>query len=545
MDRSTDTPRTSDEDRTEVPAPPPQNAAVSPAGFGAKLRRLGSESLVYGLSAIVGRFLSYLLQPFYASQFTAAQNGVQTVIYTMVSLVSVVFVLGLDIAYMRSAAHPAEGEDIERSRQRAFTMSIAMIASIGLVMLGVGLLAAPYVSRFFDVPPYSLRYLLAIVYTDAVLTVSWAHLRMTNRSMRFALLRLAFVGISIVLNLVLILGFHWDIEAIFLANLVANLVLLAMMAPMMARLIRPALLRGHPGWRGLWTYALPIVPASFAVLLVENADKLVLTRIPADVAQRVYGLTPQQVVGSYGFNYKLGIVMLLVVQMFRMAWTPFSLSHSRDANAPQLYSRVLTGLMLICAALFLGVSFFLPPLVHIPKVYHIAREPAYWAGLPIVPIILLGYVFSGMYAVVTAGLYIEKRTSVLPWIAGAGAVVNVLICIVGMQWGMVPVAWATPVSYALMAGLGAWQSNRVYPVPFEWGRIAHLGAVTGALFAADAWLGSRGWEGSGAALWGIKALILLAFPVLLWATRFFRAGEWNVIRRVMGRWVPVRGAMQG
>ncbi|HEX8271150.1 MAG TPA: lipopolysaccharide biosynthesis protein [Longimicrobiaceae bacterium] len=518
-------------------APPP----AAPGGFGARLGRLGSESLVYGLSAILGRFLGYLLQPFYASQFTAADNGVQTVVYTLLSLTSVVFVLGLDVAYMRSAAAHADdggGEDPEVARSRAFTLSLAAIAGIGAALLGLGLLAVPWAAGYFGVPPYALRYLLAIVYTDALLSVSWAHLRITGRARRFAGLRLGFVGLSVALNLVLILGLRWGVEAVFLANLAANLVLVALLAPEAARLFRPALLRGHPGWRATWAYALPLVPASFAVLLVENADKLVLARIPADVARRVYGMTPGEVVGSYGFNYKLGIAMLLVVQMFRMAWTPFSLAHAREPRAPQLFSRVLTGLVLACAGVFLAVALFLPPLVRVPAVYGIVREPEYWAALPIVPVILLGYVFSGIYAVVTAGLYIERRTGALPWIAGVGAAVNLALCMVGLRRGMVAVAWATPAAYALMAGLGAWRSQRVYPVPYEWGRLLHVAAVAGAVFWADRWLDGRGLEGHGAAVWGAKALLLLAFPLLLVATRFFRAGEWRAMRAALGKLAP-------
>jgi hypothetical protein len=70
--------------------------------------------------------------------------------------------------------------------------------------------------------------------------------------------------------------------------------------------------------------------------------------------------------------------------------------------------------MVMCALVFLATALFLPALVQIPAVYHFPKEPEYWQGLPIVPVILLGYVFSGMYAVVTAGLYIQKKTSVLP-----------------------------------------------------------------------------------------------------------------------------------
>jgi O-antigen/teichoic acid export membrane protein len=136
-----------------------------------------------------------------------------------------------------------------------------------------------------------------------------------------------------------------------------------------------------------------------------------------------------------------------------------------------------------------------------------------------------------MYAVVTAGLYIERKTHVLPWIAGLGALINIGICIVAAShWGMVGVAWATPIAYALMAGLGAWQSNRVYPVPFEWYRIAHIGGLVAVLFLADRWITAPLAQLAPSTI-ALKCALLLAFPLLLVLTRFFRAGEWKAIRR--------------
>jgi len=308
-----------------------------------------------------------------------------------------------------------------------------------------------------------------------------------------------------------------------------NVLELFLFVPDIARFFRPQLLRGVH-WRPLWSYALPIMPAMLAVMLVENGDRIVLNYLPESVARAVYGMTSKDVVGIYSFNYKLGVAMLLVVQMFRMAWTPFSLQQARQRGAPQLFSRVLTALMLGCAVVFLGVSVLLPSLVHVPAVMHYVK-PAYWTGLPIVPVILLAYVFSGMYAVVTAGLYIERRTRVLPWIAGAGAVLNITMCIVAMsRWGMVGVAWATPAAYALMAALGAWQSGKVYPVPFEWRRIAHLAVIVGLLFAADRWIAARGVPPLSTTGLLAKVAILLALPALLFATRFFRRGELQVLR---------------
>ena len=508
-------------------------AGPSPgAGFAGKLRRLGSESLIYGLSSVFGRFLSYVLQFMYVRYFNPAENGVQSAVYTWAPLLSIVFLWGMDVAYMRSAAS-VQDRPLEE-RQRAFSMSFAIVVVAGAAALLLGFAAAPWVADAFNLPRWTLLYLLAIVYTDALIAVPYAHLRMTGRAKRYAMLRLLFVAISIVLNVVLIAWLRWGVEAIFLANLLANLAVLAFFTGEIGRLFRPRLLRGVE-WRPLWRYALPIMPAMFAVMIVENGDRLVLNWLPERVAQSVYGMGTKDVVGIYNFNYKLGVAMLLVAQMFRMAWTPFSLQHGRDPHAPRLFSRVMTAVMLVCSVAFLGLALFIPTVAGIGPIYRWPETPAYWLGLPIMPVILLGYVFSAMYAVVTAGLYIEKKTGVLPWIAGAGAAVNLAICFVAARHSMVAVAWATPAAYALMAALGAWQSNRVYPVPFEWGRLVHLAAIVAAIFFVDQWLAGHGWRPTAWSTVGAKLALLAAFPALLVLTRFFRGGEWAALKAAIAR----------
>jgi O-antigen/teichoic acid export membrane protein len=273
-------------------------------------------------------------------------------------------------------------------------------------------------------------------------------------------------------------------------------------------------------------------------MLVENGDRIVLNGIPEAAARLVYDMSSKDVVGIYSFNYKLGVAMLLVVQMFRLAWVPFSLQHARQAGAPQLFSRVLTALMLVCAFVFLAISVLLPVAVQIPVIHGYVR-PDYWLGLPIVPVIMVGYIFSGMYAVVTAGLYIERRTTVLAWIAAAGGLLNLGICLVAApRWGMVSVAWATPAAYALMSVLGAWQSNRVFPVPYEWRRLAHLAAQVAVLFALDRWLQASVLTAASPSGILIKCALLLAFPAMLLATGFFRHGEMRALRSMLP---PLKG----
>jgi O-antigen/teichoic acid export membrane protein len=505
-------------------------------GFGPRLRRLVSETAVYGLSAIVGRLLSFLLQPYYAHQFDPAQNGIQSVVYSYIPIISIALYLGMDVAYMRNAASVKDATF--HDRKRFFSMSMSMVVVIGGAITALTLAAAPWLAPFARLDATAFRYMMAIGYTDALLAVPYAHLRMVGQSMRYAVLRLLFVGISIALNIVLIGQLKWGVTAIFVANLAANFTVLAFLVADIYRFFHVRLLRGAP-WRALWMYALPLMPATLGVMLVENGDRIVLNYLPEPIAQLLYHMSSKDVVGIYSFNYKLGVGMLLVVQMFRLAWVPFSLQHARQENAPQLFSRVLTALMLLCATVFLGISIVLPVAAQIPLVGGYVK-PAYWLGLPIVPVILLGYVFSGMYAVVTVGLYIERRTHVLAWIAGAGALLNLGVCILAApRWGMVSVAWATPAAYGLMAALGAWQSNLVFPVPFEWARLARLGLLVAFLFGADLWVAACGVRPLSLTGLVSKLALLLALPVMLLATGFLRHGEISALRSMLP-WPPSR-----
>src|SRR4051812_18817729 len=136
-------------------------APAAGAGFAAKLKRLGSESLIYGLSSVFGRFLSYLLQFMYVGYFNPAQNGVQSAVYTYVPILSIVFLWGMDVAYMRSAA-TVKDRGLEE-RQRAFIMSFTIVAVGGAPAILLGFLAAPGLARVFNVPLDGSLYLLGSV----------------------------------------------------------------------------------------------------------------------------------------------------------------------------------------------------------------------------------------------------------------------------------------------------------------------------------------------------------------------------------------------
>jgi O-antigen/teichoic acid export membrane protein len=216
------------------------------------------------------------------------------------------------------------------------------------------------------------------------------------------------------------------------------------------------------------------------------------------------------------------------VSVFDFAWRPFFLSHAKDPDARRLFARILTYVVLLMALVFAGLTLFLGDAVR----WHIffgrsLIAQKYWTGLSIVPVVLLAYVFLGIYNNLIAGIYIEKRTSLLPGVTFAAAAINVvanyaLIPSFGMMGGAV----ATLLSYVAMAVILYVLVRKIYPVDYEWGRLLKITVATAFSVAFGLFLQHTHL----ALLW--KALALLGLPGLLYVMGFYVRGELDLLKRL-------------
>jgi O-antigen/teichoic acid export membrane protein len=222
-------------------------------------------------------------------------------------------------------------------------------------------------------------------------------------------------------------------------------------------------------------FGLPFLPAGFAVMLVQVIDVPILEK-----------LTDLKTVGIYKANYKLGIFMMLYVNMFQFAWQPFFLQNAKEPNAKEMFSKVLTYFTLVGSIILVVLSLFITDLAQIRIAGFTLIGLQYWDGLHIVPIILLAYLINGMYSVFSAGIYIEEKSIYVPFITGTGAIVNVtanflLIPILSLTGA----ALATLASYLVMALGYYFVTQKFYQVKYDLKRIGHIMfavIITGTLF---------------------------------------------------------------
>ncbi len=183
-----------------------------------KLKELLSDTLVYGISSVLARFINYLLVPFYTDVFKPGQYGIVGLVYAGITFLNVIFTFGMESAYLRYA------EDREKAKDVFKTLQLGLLG-LGTVLALLLWLFAPAVMPLMSLEPQTkdfYLFMIGILWFDTLSIIPFAELRLVRRSMLFAVIRTGNVLINIALNFYLILSLGWGIEAVFVANLIAS-----------------------------------------------------------------------------------------------------------------------------------------------------------------------------------------------------------------------------------------------------------------------------------------------------------------------------------
>jgi O-antigen/teichoic acid export membrane protein len=431
------------------------------------LKRLASQTAVYGISSIVGRFLNYLLVPLFTYYFSPAEYGVVSEFYAYTGFLAVVLVFGLETGYFRFR----EADTTVRDVAYATALRFLLVANLGfLVAILLFNRAIAEGLRHGDHPEYVV-WIAAILALDSIAAVAFARLRAENMPWRFAGIKIIEILVTVALNLFFIvlcrdahdhdpdslLGRMWIPEIgvgyIFIANLVGSAVKWLLLLPQ---------------WRGIaagfdramfvrmMRYSLPMVVIGFAGVINDMLNRATMKYLlPYDDATNLAQL------GIFSACYKLSILMSLFIQAFRYAGEPFFFAHAKQKDAPILYSNVMTAFVIFCVFIFLLVTLYLD----IFKYF--VGEP-FRVGLPVVPILLVANLFLGIYINLSIWYKLTDRTLTGAWVALGGAVVTIVL---NVWWvpimGYMGAAWATLVCYAGMAAASYLLGRRYYPVPYD------------------------------------------------------------------------------
>lgn len=341
-----------------------------------KLKRLASETVLYGLGSILPRFLNFLLVYLHTDVFRPAEYGVFTNLFAWVAVLNIIFMFGMETAYFRFASQPGANE------KRVFNITQTVVLGISGFLSVLFIVLAEPIAAGLDIPQRSdlIIFLVLIMFIDALVAIPFARLRLQKKAKQFVTQKLLNVVILVGLNVYFLKfsGLVPDIKLVFIANLIANAFFILFFAPMLV------------SWRPLYDreltprvfrYAYPVMLTGLAGMTNEMFSRITLDEwLPPGFYK---GLTNEEALGIFGASYKFGVLMNLAIQAFRYAAEPFFFSNATEKNSPQLFARVNHYFVIVCCILLLGVS------LHLSVLKYFLGNPEYWVGLRIVPVLLL------------------------------------------------------------------------------------------------------------------------------------------------------------
>lgn len=491
---------------TEGEAPPPPSLA-------GQIRTLLGHALVYGTADVFAKAVNFLLLPVYTAFLTATDYGNLALLLLFGTLAKILVRLGMDAGFFR--VH----YDLEEAAQRRRLAGTALFFSIlaAAAFLGaVVLLRGPLTRALFgaDAPAQGWVVLVAAdVSLGALLFVPLNLLRIEERPRLFTALTIFRHAANAGLK-VLLLARGWGVAGALWSDVLSTGLLALALLPLLRGRARPALDR--PLLREMLGFGLPKVPHGLMVQVQNLADRKILDLF----------VTRDQV-GVYQMGYTFGEAIKIAISAFEPAWGPFVYSRLRQRDAPRTLARVATYALAGFVFLGLGLSVFAPELIRLMTF----KNPAFRAGAPIVPVVVLAYLLHGLFLLTSIGIGIAKEARRYPLVTAVAAGVNVAANFALIpRFGMLGAAWATVLSYAAMAALGWALSRPLYPIPFEGGRLLRVGLCGGASYALSLL--------APAALlpaMAVKAAAVAAFPLLLLASGFVSAEERDWLARRYGR----------
>lgn len=442
--------------------------------------------------------VNFLLVPLYTAFLTATDYGVLALLLLFSTLGKIVFRMGLDGGFFR--VH-YDLDDAGQQRRLAGSVAVFAAGSSTALFLLVVLLAGPLTRALFGgvAPPSRFVVLAAAdVWLGAFAFVPLNLLRIQDRPGLFSSYSACRHTLNTALKVALVMrGF--GVEGVLWSDAVATGAFSLSLAPVL--------------WRGAaWSFdrrllgevlgfGLPKVPHGMLVQALNLADRRILDLFVSRAE-----------LGIYQLGYTFGAGVKFALSAFEPAWQPFVYARIREKDAPRTLARVASWSFAAFVAVGLAFAVLSRELVRLMT----PRNHAFWAAAPVVPVVTLAYVFHGAFLLGSVGIAIRKKARYYPLITGVAAAVNVAANFLLIpRLGILGAAWATVLSYALMAGMGLWISQRLYPIPFEWRRLlALLGAGAGA-YSLSLLAPASLWPALGA-----KLGCLAAFPALALAFGF-------------------------
>lgn len=431
--------------------------------------RLTKQSFIYGIGQVLSKAIIIVLLPVHTNFINPGEYGVFNVLLVFIGFMAIAYSFGLNTSFLQFYLLEPDQKKKDKYFSSAFyaTLIIALVLSLFIYSFKALLANLLFHNSQFK----NLMNIVVIILTfDAFILLAKNILRAEERSVFYAFVSIFNVAVNCALNILFVVHYRNGVHGILLAYVYSSGITFLFLLPIIFKHLKSTI--SMEMLKKMLVFGLPFLPSTLALFLIDSIDRSLI--------ERFLGL---EAAGIYGAGYKVSLVIKLFINAFNVAWVPFFLSIANDENAKNIFSKVLTYFTIICSLVFLFFSMFMDQIVRVKIFGYTIVGQEYWGSLQIVPVVILAYVFYGFYVNFQVSVFLKHKTKYFAYINIAGAVVNIVSNIFLIPtFKLMGAAYATLLSYFLMAVWLYIITQRIYPIQYELKKILKIGLISLIIF---------------------------------------------------------------
>lgn len=487
-------------------------ATPGPVPPQASLKRLGRDTLIYGVSSVLSRIVSFIMLPVYTRVLTPGDYGVLSLLDNTIDVATILFTAGALAGTQRYYFRTESEEDRLQVVGTAFYRLI-FFSMLGTLALALG---APVIWRYFlhgAGSPGLLRIAAATFFLGDLAPVPLLLLQIRQRAGLLSAIGITRLLVQLSLNILLVVHFHWGVAGVLTSTMITTGLVgitgVVILLRIVGRRYDPKIAKD------LRRFGRPYQASAAASFILTFGDRFFLQ-----------ALAGSAVVGLYGLAYQFGFLLTqLGVVPFMRAWSPirfFQASRPREERDPH-YDRAFFWFNLVLFALAVGIAVLVRP------VLRIVTGPAFHPAAALVPIILGAYILQSWSEAAKFQVDMSEKTkyfAMAQWLSVV--LILVLYATLIPRWGAAGAAWATLLAFAGRQAILHFWTQRLWPITLRWWRLARLWLVSIAVTVPATYLPVSGIAAQ-MALGGVLYLVWLA---LVWVV-VLEPPEKELLQRVV------------
>lgn len=418
-------------------------------GVAKYIKQLGRETIVYGISGTISRFIGIFLVPLYTRVFSPADYGVIALVTSLIGLLSTFIVLGLD----NSSGRWFYDTDNTAQRKSVISSWFWCQTVVGLIAALIMSLFAPQIAvLLLGSPEYAtvVRVAALMIPLGTFRKVLGNWLRYQRQAwMTTVYLTASSLG-TIGLIALFVLVWRQGLVGLYWAQVIAA-VLTALVA---VAIFKSWIASQYISWKLLkemLVFGLPLVPAGIASWVRASSDRFIL---------QMFRETSE--IGLYAVAGTIASGVALITGAFQMAWGPFAFSILHERDSVRVYTKVLSVYSLLGCLLGTALSLFAPLFLHI------LTPLEYFSAASCVPYLVFSYLATGAIYIVAIGSSIAKRSLPIAVSIFIGAGVNALLNFVLIPYfGKEGAAFSALVSNICSVAYLYSASQKNYHIPYQ------------------------------------------------------------------------------